>query len=82
MVERRSIMKAEDWIKVGDELPEKYQDVLLAFKRHGEEDYFSTIGYLEDILVKGLKTARWNPEYEVDDMIITHWMPIVLPKID
>ena len=75
-------MKAEDWIKVTDRLPEVNIDVLLAFKRHGEEEYFSTVGYLGTAQVKGLKVHTWNPEYDDDDMIITHWMPIELPKED
>ena len=75
-------MKAEDWIRVTDRLPEVNKDVLLAFIRHGEAEYFATVGYLERTRVKGLPTFNWNTEYEDVDMIITHWMPIVLPKID
>lgn len=76
-------MKAEDWIKVEDRLPEVDKDVLLAFILHGEAtEHFVTIGYLERELVKGLPTLTWNTEYEDKDMIITHWMPIVLPKED
>lgn len=70
------------WIKVTDRLPKINTDVLLVFKRHGEDEYFSTVGYLEYRQIKGLKTVQWNPEYEEDDMLITHWMPIILPKED
>lgn len=75
-------MKAEDWIKVEDRLPELEKEVLIAFIRHGETEYFATTGYLEKVRVKGLPTLNWNTEYEDEDMIVTHWMPIVYPNKD
>lgn len=76
------VMRKEDWIKVSDRLPEVNEDVLLAFIRHGEAEYFATVGYLTRARVKGLPTFNWNTEYEDEDMIITHWMPIELPAGD
>lgn len=70
----------DKWIKVSDRLPEVNKDVLLAFIRHGEAEYFVTVGYLGRARVKGLPTFNWCPEYEDEDMIITHWMPIELPE--
>ena len=72
----------DKWIKVSDRLPEVNKDVLLAFIRHGEAEYFATVGYLTRARVKGLPTFNWNTEYEDEDMIITHWMPIELPEED
>ena len=53
--------------------------MLLAFIRHGEAEYFATVGYLGIVRVKGLQTFNWSTEYEDEDMIITHWQPIELP---
>lgn len=73
-------MKSTDWIKVSDRLPEVDKDVLLAFIIHGVTEHFVTVGYLERVRAKGLPTFNWNTEYEDKDMIVTHWMPIVLPE--
>lgn len=70
----------DKWIKVSDRLPEVNKDVLLAFMRHGEAEYFATVGYLGIVRVKGLLTFNWETEYEDKDMIITHWQPIELPE--
>ena len=74
-------MKAEDWIKVEDRLPEVQQDVILAFKMsEGAAGHAVTCGYLESRRIKGLPTLKWVTEYDDKCMIVTHWMPIVLPK--
>lgn len=72
-------MKASDWIKVEDRLPEVVEQVLIAIhdeqgKRH------CVIGYL----------AMYNGEYSWEDCYgcnwsldsVDYWMPIVLPKED
>ena len=76
-------MKSTDWIKVEDRLPEVLQEVILAFKMSEEAGGYSvTCGYLESRRIKGLPTFIWVTEYDDKCMIVTHWMPIVLPKED
>ena len=75
-------MKATDWIKVEDRLPEYGEDVLVAgyFKGIGEmETWFSHRSKNKNKVI--LKDKNDFAIY--DEMcIITHWMPIVLPGED
>lgn len=71
-------MKAKDWIKVEDRLPEYGEDVLVA-------GYFDGIGDMETWFShrsKNKNILRDNNDFVIYDerCIITHWMPIVLPK--
>lgn len=65
-------MKAEDWIKVTDRLPNIGQQVLVC-----HED--GTI-YLAELTNN---YAVWSGDYFlIPTKNTTHWMPIVLPKED
>jgi hypothetical protein len=61
-------MKAEDWIKVEDRLPEFGDDVLM---------YHST-DYFHQVYV-GYYNGKEFRENEGSIIRPTHWMPIVLP---
>lgn len=65
-------MKAEDWIKVGDRLPEVDLDVLINYDLDGiiRAYYDKEEGWMSSEL--GL----------LDEEYVTHWMPIVYPKKD
>ena len=65
-------MKAEDWIKVEDRLPEENVAVLLLSNKRGV-----AVGILED--------GHWlinNASHVFRLSAFTYWMPIVLPKED
>ncbi len=64
-------MKAEDWIKVEDRLPEIDEDVLT----YNPLDYFQQvyIGYYNGKVFREIYGSIIKP---------THWMPIVPPKED
>ena len=62
-------MKAEDWIKVEDRLPEVYQDVLMCHPT----DYCHPV-------YAGYYNGKEFRENEGSIIKPTHWMPIVLPK--
>ena len=61
-------MKASDWIKVTDQLPEPDEDVLVYDDMYGVEvaSYASDYGWL-------------HCEYNYLENV-THWMPLVLPE--
>ena len=61
-------MKAEDWIKVTDRLPDHDNDVLVYDDMFGVEvaSYVSGYGWL-------------HCEYNYLENV-THWMPLVLPE--
>ena len=71
-------MKAEDWIKVEDRLPEIGEEVLVA-------GYFDGTGNMETWFThRSENKVSWKDKndfciYE-SGCRITHWMPIVLPK--
>lgn len=63
-------MKAEDWIKVEDRLPEENVAVLLLSNKRGV-----AVGILDD--------GHWlinNASHVFRLSAFTYWMPIVLPK--
>lgn len=65
-------MKAEDWIKVEDKMPEVDTDVLVY------DDFNGIIMAYYD------KEEGWmSPEYGLlNQEDVTHWMPIVSPSED
>lgn len=74
-------MKAEDWIKVEDRLPESEDYVLIHVKYFSEkynywgwriEEYLYLREYGFDV-----RMANFSSRNKAS---ITHWMPIVLPK--
>ncbi len=73
-------MKAEDWNKVTDKLPEYGEDVLVA-------GYFKGIGVMETWFSHrtesevAFKDRNHFCIYH-EDAVITHWMPVVLPEKD
>ena len=73
-------MKAQDWIKVEDRLPEYEEDVLVA-------GYFNGVGDMETWFSHRSKNEfvlRDKNDFCIYDSKcrITHWMTIVLPKED
>ena len=72
-------MKANEWIKVEDRLPEVDEYVLCATKRG---KYMVNSMYIpKDSYGKILGVKEWRGSSSVKDSI-THWMPIVPPKED
>ncbi len=72
-------MKAEDWIKVEDSLPEYEETVMVAchYKDDPEIDYiFCHRTDRNEVLTDK------NGFATIPDFNITHWMPIVSPKED
>lgn len=72
-------MKAEDWIKVTDRLPEYEEEVLAAgyFPFSTEMDMFFIHRTANDNVVRDA-----NHFAIIDGVRVTHWMPIVPPKED
>lgn len=72
-------MKAEDWIKVDDRLPEKPLTPALVFLKDGR--YCIAWWFITD---RGCKWVDYfdaiEEEYTQLWGNVTHWMPIVLPK--
>lgn len=62
-------MKAEDWIKVEDGLPEVEVDVLM----------YHPNGYFHQVYV-GYHNGKEFRENEGSIIVPTHWMPLVLPN--
>ena len=72
-------MKASDWIKVEDKLPDVSEKVLVATKNG---NYIVTSMYIpKDSYSKILGDKEWRGNSSVKDSI-THWMPIISPKED
>lgn len=67
-------MKAEDWIKVEDALPEYEETVLVACFMGGEREI--TMRHRSD---RECVQRDENDFAIIGDMVITHWMPI--PKL-
>ena len=72
-------MKAEDWIKVEDKLPEVGEYVLCATK--GGKYMINSMYIPKDSYGKILGVKEWRGSSSVKDSI-THWMTIVSPKED
>lgn len=68
-------MKAEDWVKVEDRLPEDGQICLIVTKRNVLCFKAKWSEHLRVFLVD-------NTELGYYKSALTHWMPIVLPKED
>lgn len=64
-------MKAEDWIKVEDRLPEFGDEVLM----------YHPNGYFHQFYV-GYYSGKEFRENKGSIIVPTHWMPIVYPKKD
>lgn len=65
-------MKAEDWIKVEDKLPEKDDEVLIYHYKPIYEEWELSIAFYDERLGE-----FWTIDgYKVHP---THWMPIILP---
>ena len=62
-------MKAEDWIKVEDRLPEVEVDILM----------YHPNGYFHKFYV-GYHNGKEFRENEGSRIVPTHWMPLVLPN--
>lgn len=73
-------MKKEDWIKVTDRLPENDADVLVCFHYYNAGHNCTTVGHCEYVNNKGIRQREWMTDWDDTDMVITHWMPIVLPE--
>lgn len=74
-MEKSKIMKAEDWIKVEDRLPENDGDILIYQHKPIYEEWELSIAFYDERLGE-----FWtNDGYKAHP---THWMPIVLPKED
>ena len=72
-------MRASDWIKVEDRLPEVGEYVLCATKRG---KYIVNSMYIPKNCYGNILGAKeWHGSSSVKDSI-THWMPIVPPKED
>lgn len=72
-------MKASDWIKVEDRLPDVDESVLCATKRG---KYIVNSMYIpKDSYGNILGVKEWRGSSSVKDSI-THWMPIISPKND
>lgn len=72
-------MKAEDWIKVTDRLPEYEEEVLVAgyFPFSTERDIFFMHRTADDNVV-----IDANHFAIIGGVRVTHWMPITPPKED
>lgn len=69
-----------NWIKVEDRLPENDADVLVCFHYYDIGHNCTTVGHCEYVNNKGIRQREWMTDWDDTDMVITHWMPIVLPK--
>lgn len=77
-------MKAEDWIKVTDRLPDVGQTVLVASRQYQAwmpSAYVLTYQGKEKI-DEDIEVDRWLDHHGQNVGYPTHWMPIVLPKED
>lgn len=72
-------MKARNWIKVEDRLPEIGENVLCATK--GGKYMINSMYIPKDCKGNVLGPKEWRGSSSVKDSI-THWMPIVPPKED
>ena len=71
-------MKAEDWIKVTDRLPEFNTEVLVA-------QFTLNCGWwyeVASVCKNDFNKLRWYNQDGWDLDYVTHWMPIVPPKED
>ena len=78
-------MKAEDWIKVTDRLPEKADKMwsrwVLVYYFH-QYEYLGRVAYNE-VACYDYEEKEWiKHDDEPIDGEVTHWMPIELPKED
>lgn len=81
-------MKAEDWIKVTDRLPEAkyrtdieagYTDFVLVRYKH-QYEYIGLISYNEVACYDYEEKGWFKHDDEPIDGEVTHWMPIELPE--
>lgn len=70
-------MKASDWIKVTDRLPEKDEYVLCATKNG--KYVINSMYEPKDCYGKVLGSKEWHGNTNIRESI-THWMPIISPK--
>lgn len=70
-------MKAKDWIKVTDRLPEKDEYVLCATKNG--KYVLNSMYEPKDCYGKVLGSKEWRGNTNIKESI-THWMPITPPK--
>ena len=78
-------MKAEDWIKVEDRLPEKADKMssrwVLVYYVH-QYEYLGRVAYNEVASYDYEEKGWFKHDDEPIDGEVTHWMPIELPKED
>ena len=73
-------MKAEDWIKVEDRLPEVGEEVLVVYKTKQCGDVGFRMG--DRVKWRFATTDKNDFALNIGEEMITHWMPIVPPKED
>lgn len=61
-------MKAEDWIKVEDRLPETEDTVIVIVEATKGYPYVTTASYFP------VHSKCWSKGF------VTHWMPIIMPN--
>ena len=71
-------MKAEDWIKVTNKLPEYDETVLVAY--HWEADDEFTYMFSHRPTSSDVRIDENGFAFIDKRIIITHWMPIMPPK--
>lgn len=72
-------MEASDWISVNDRLPEV--DTMVFICTHNNKCGISSMYIPSDCYGKVLGEKEWRGSSAMRTSI-THWMPIVLPKIE
>jgi hypothetical protein len=70
-------MRAGDWIRVKDNLPDVDTNVLICTSNG--KVLISSMYLTVDCTDDGIRKKRWRGNWMMVESI-THWMPIVLPK--